>query len=67
MHSPGSENGLERVRARPWVAGMKNGNKRLELGLDILAGPKIRHGKPTFKGTRIMVWQVLDDVAEGRA
>jgi uncharacterized protein (DUF433 family) len=24
------------------------------------------HGKPTFKGTRIMVWQVLTDVAKGK-
>ena len=27
--------------------------------------PKICHGKPTFRGTRIMVWQVLEMVAEG--
>ena len=32
-----------------------------------MADPEICHGKPTFKGTRIMVWQVLDDVAEGRS
>lgn len=25
----------------------------------IIADPEICHGKPTFKGTRIMVWQVL--------
>ena len=46
---------------------MKNGKKRVELGQYIVADPEICHGKPTFKGTRIMVWQVLDDVAEGRA
>jgi hypothetical protein len=39
---------------------------RIELGEFIVADPDICHGKPTFKGTRIMVWQVLDDVAEGR-
>jgi hypothetical protein len=42
-------------------------HRRTELGRYIVADPEICHGKPTFKGTRIMVWQVLDDVAEGRA
>jgi uncharacterized protein (DUF433 family) len=47
---------------------MKNGScERIELGEYIVADPQICHGKPTFKGTRIMVWQVLDDVAEGRS
>jgi len=49
---------------------MKNGKHtadRVELGDYIVADPEICHGKPTFKGTRIMVWQVLDDVAEGRS
>jgi hypothetical protein len=54
---------------------MKNGeghvprplSERVELGDFIVADPEICHGKPTFKGTRIMVWQVLDDVAEGRS
>jgi len=42
-------------------------SRRLELGQYIVADPEVCHGKPTFKGTRIMVWQVLDDVAEGRS
>src|SRR5438445_3846373 len=50
---------------------MKNGRQRttarIELGRHIVADPEICHGKPTFKGTRIMVWQVLDDVADGRS
>lgn len=50
---------------------MKNGTQqtteRIELGRHIVADPEICHGKPTFKGTRIMVWQVLDDVADGRS
>jgi uncharacterized protein (DUF433 family) len=49
---------------------MKNGKRsteRIELGEYIVADPEICHGKPTFKGTRIMVWQVLEDVAEGRS
>ena len=39
--------------------------KRIELGEHIVADPLICHGKPTFKGTRIMVWQVLDALARG--
>ena len=35
------------------------------LGRYIVADPEICHGKPTFIGTRIMVWQVLQQVAEG--
>lgn len=31
----------------------------------IVADPEICHGKPTFKGTRIMVWQVLDMLKQG--
>ena len=41
--------------------------ERIELGRHIVADPLVCHGQPTFKGTRIMVWQVLDDVAEGRS
>ena len=41
--------------------------ERVELGEHIVADPEICHGKPTFKGTRIMVFQVLDDVADGRS
>ena len=33
----------------------------------IVADPEICHGKPTFRGTRIMVWQVLEQVASGMA
>jgi uncharacterized protein (DUF433 family) len=39
--------------------------KRTLLGRYIVADPAICHGKPTFLGTRIMVWQVLEQVAEG--
>jgi uncharacterized protein (DUF433 family) len=35
------------------------------LGRYIVADPKICHGKPTFVGTRIMVSQVLGQVARG--
>jgi uncharacterized protein (DUF433 family) len=46
---------------------MKGNKKRKLLGRYIVADPKICHGKPTFRGTRIMVWQVLDMVARGMA
>ncbi len=36
-------------------------------GRYIVADPHICHGKPTFRGTRIMVWQILEQVAEGMA
>jgi len=39
--------------------------KPLKLGEYIVIDPGICHGKPTFIGTRIMVEQVLDMVAEG--
>jgi uncharacterized protein (DUF433 family) len=35
------------------------------VGRYIVTDPTICHGKPTFRGTRIMVWQVLEMVAEG--
>ena len=44
----------------------KSENAQL-LGRYIVADPEICHGKPTFRGTRIMVWQVLEMVAEGKA
>jgi uncharacterized protein (DUF433 family) len=39
--------------------------KRKLLGRYIVADPEICHGKPTFIGTRIMVSQVLEQVASG--
>jgi uncharacterized protein (DUF433 family) len=41
--------------------------RRKVLGRYIVVDPEICHGKPTFRGTRIMVWQVLDQVAHGMA
>ncbi len=37
------------------------------LGRYIVADPVICHGKPTFRGTRIMVWQIPEMVAAGMA
>jgi uncharacterized protein (DUF433 family) len=40
-------------------------NQRKLLGQYIVTDPAICHGKPTFIGTRIMVAQVLRQVATG--
>ena len=37
------------------------------LGRYIVADPKICHGKPTFRGTRVFVSDVLEQVASGLA
>ena len=39
--------------------------KRKFTGHFIVTDPQVCHGKPTFRGTRIMVWQVLEQVASG--
>lgn len=45
-----------------------NGAARaLELGKFIVADPKVCHGKPTYKGTRIMVWQILEALGDGES
>ena len=33
---------------------------RIKINKYIIADSEICHGKPTFKGTRVMVWQVLE-------
>ena len=40
-------------------------SKARNLGRYIVADPAVCHGKPTFRGTRIMVWQALEMVSEG--
>jgi len=40
--------------------------RRKIIGRYIVIDSNICHGKPTFRGTRIMVSQVLEMVAEGR-
>lgn len=39
--------------------------RRVNINKYIVADPKICHGKPTFKGTRVMVWQVLEMLKDG--
>ncbi len=40
--------------------------RKIVINRYIIADPTICHGKPVFKGTRIMVWQVLEMLAEGK-
>ena len=52
-----------------WCIGMKAKasriRRRIELGRHIVADSKICGGQPTFKGTRIMVWLVLEQLDRG--
>ena len=41
--------------------------QRKMIGRYIVTDSEICHGKPTFRGTRIMVWQVLEQVYSGMA
>ncbi len=41
--------------------------KAKRIGRHIVTDPKICHGKPTFRGTRIMVADVLEQIASGMA
>ena len=41
--------------------------KRTEPGRFIVADPAVCHGKPTFIGTRIMVWQLFEHLALGES
>ena len=46
---------------------MKKTQKARLIGRYIVTDPEICHGKPTFRGTRILVSHVLEQVAEGMA
>jgi uncharacterized protein (DUF433 family) len=37
------------------------------LGRFVVSDPGVCHGRPTFRGTRVFVGDVLDDVARGMA
>ena len=37
------------------------------LGWFVISDPAVCHGRPTFRGTRVFVNDVLDDVARGMA
>ena len=53
------------VRRLPTRSASQRSGERIELGKYVVADPLICHGKPTYKGTRIMVWQVLDELEHG--
>lgn len=40
---------------------------RQALGRFVVTDPKVCHGRPTFRGTRILVDDVLNDVSRGLA
>ena len=40
-------------------------SERVELSRHIVADPEVCHGQPTFKGTRVLVWVVLEQLADG--
>jgi uncharacterized protein (DUF433 family) len=44
---------------------MKSSTETRTLSRHIVADPKICHGKPTFLGTRVLVADVLEQVAAG--
>jgi len=46
---------------------MKKTLKAQLIGRYIVTDPKICHGKPTFRGTRVLVSDVLEQVASGLA
>jgi len=46
---------------------MKKSEKAKLIGRYIVSDPNICHGKPTFKGTRVLVSDVLDQVGTGMA
>src|SRR4051812_37707158 len=46
---------------------MKRSGKLRTIGRYIVADPKICHGRPTFRGTRVLVADVLEQVAAGMA
>ena len=46
---------------------MKETKRAYLIGRHIVTDPKICHGKPTFRGTRVLVSDVLEQVASGMA
>jgi uncharacterized protein (DUF433 family) len=46
---------------------MKDVKRAYLIGRHIVTDPKICHGKPTFRGTRVLVADVLEQVARGMA
>ncbi len=62
----GKRQSYNRVEVSSMPKNLRSKEKRL-IGRFIVADPAICHGKPTFRGTRILVSDVLDQVASGMA
>ncbi len=45
----------------------RTGSATRSMGRFVVCDPAICHGKPTFRGTRVLVSDVLEQVAEGMA
>ncbi len=54
-------------RSIDWGMDVKTKGQLKLLGRYIVADPEICHGQPTFRGTRIFVADVLEQVASGMA
>ena len=61
---PVSHGGTQR-RLHEGIQNMETTQTAKILGRFIVADPKICHGQPTFRGTRIFVADVLEQVARG--
>lgn len=59
------KNGRTSKLRRKNTSKSRGSRKARLLGRYIVTDPDICHGKPTFRGTRIMVAHVLEQVAEG--
>ncbi|MEP7337803.1 MAG: DUF433 domain-containing protein [Acidobacteriota bacterium] len=46
---------------------LKDAKRAYPIICHIVTDPKICHGKPTFRGTRVLVSDVLEQVASGMA
>lgn len=46
---------------------MKRALRTRLMGRHIVTDPRVCHGKPTFRGTRVLVSDVLEQVASGMA
>jgi len=44
---------------------MGRANTRVNMGRHIVSDPRICHGQPTFRGTRILVSDVMEQLAAG--
>lgn len=59
---------LGKTAGKPLQSGVSHiDGQRITLGKYIVADDRICHGKPTYKGTRIMVWQILQALSRGES